>query len=482
MSFLRQKIPCSRATTERILAELQDVASSLRTLRREFDVVQECVDRMEQGSAVTPATLDALLTLRRVLGPRLAGLPGGRSPRPRRLAGAPALPECFARLERLAPRAYVLWREALDANAKTYEGFPVDSCSVAAHPMAERFRRFLAPHLRGRVLDIGCGPQPVPLYLADYPAERISGLDPLSQGEQHAFDFASGVAEFMPWEDAQFDTVIAATSLDHVLLLDRALDEMARVLKPDGRCLLWVAFVPGARPYDPHGDDVAMVDQYHLFHFDRAWFFERLGKHFDVVESLEVMSGCHQCFCTLAKKPAGVVLPEAPAAIEGESARVKEIFVFASSGRPSTAMVRDQTCAPVARSKFPRRCHGVHAASRIENAHGMVGAGDDTLRPRDFPGGEAGDVADTAFRFTCALSDGAYVITSAAARPLSVDGPTGQFHNLRLVHEASTAEVVGNPDDTGVFALESAIEVVPGGNTCYLPRQRVARKVTAETT
>ena len=226
MSLLRQKLPCSRATVERILAEVHKVASSgCASSARKLNSLRERTDRMDQGTAVTPATLDAVLAVREAARRPAQRRPWRRGPAPRRVAGAPGLQECLARLEPLAPRAFALWREALDANAVAYEGLPVDSCSVAAHPGAARFQQFAQQHLKGYVLDVGCGPQPLPLYLAGYPTDRISGLDPLSPADQHPFDFASGVAEFLPWEDAQFDTVIAATSLDHVLLLDRALDE-----------------------------------------------------------------------------------------------------------------------------------------------------------------------------------------------------------------------------------------------------------------
>jgi glycosyltransferase involved in cell wall biosynthesis len=53
-----------------------------------------------------------------------------------------------------------------------------------------------------------------------------------------------------------------------------------------------------------------MADAYHLFHFDRGWFFDLIGQHFQVVESLETASGCHQCFCALAKRAPCVALPE----------------------------------------------------------------------------------------------------------------------------------------------------------------------------
>ena len=108
---------------------------------------------------------------------------------------------------------------------------------------------------------------------------------------------------------------------------------MARVLKPGGRCLLWVSFVAGGAPYDPHADDLAMIDPYHLFHFDGGWFFELLGKHFDVVESLETTLGCRQCFCAVQ-----------------EGARRRPAREGGSRHAPPSAAARRSGAGPVARS------------------------------------------------------------------------------------------------------------------------------------
>ncbi|MCE9546976.1 MAG: methyltransferase domain-containing protein [Planctomycetia bacterium] len=196
-----------------------------------------------------------------------------------------SLDECFAQLAKLAPSACPIWRELLEVNRRAYDGFPVDSCSVHHHPMADAFQCFIRPYLTGRVLDIGCGPQPVPWYLDDYPVNYIWGLDPISRREDHPFSFVSGVAEFLPWDDGQFETVIVATSLDHVLLVDRAFAEMHRVLaKPAGRLLVWASFVEQAAPYNPYGPGCGKIDDFHLFHFDAESFREAIAPCFEVCE------------------------------------------------------------------------------------------------------------------------------------------------------------------------------------------------------
>jgi SAM-dependent methyltransferase len=194
---------------------------------------------------------------------------------------------CLARLRELAPAAWAAWEPLLEANARAYSGFPSDSCSVRGHPLAERFRGFLRPYLTGTVLDIGCGPQPVPEYLTNHPLEWVAGLDPLPA--PHPFVFVHGVAEFLPWPAGTFDTVVVATSLDHVLLLDRTFREIRRVLKPNGAFVTWVGFQPGAAPYDPYRADVRPVDQFHLFHFDRPWFEAAVAHEFEPVETMDLM-------------------------------------------------------------------------------------------------------------------------------------------------------------------------------------------------
>lgn len=207
-----------------------------------------------------------------------------------------SLDDQFEKLRQIVPSAFPVWRSLLDVNADTYEGFPTHSCSVAGHPMARLFKFFLTPYLAGRVLDIGCGPQPVPLYLEGHPLGAVYGIDPISRPQDHPFTFVRSVAEFLPWEDGQFDTVIAATSLDHVLLLDQTLQEVQRVLTPGGTFVVWAGFVEGAKPYNPYRTDIEKVDDWHLFHFAEDGFGEAFAPFFVCEERFVACRPYSSCF------------------------------------------------------------------------------------------------------------------------------------------------------------------------------------------
>lgn len=195
------------------------------------------------------------------------------------------LDQSLSELKARAPYAYPLWYELLGTNAAAYELHPEKHCSVIGNALGDIFASYLKSHLRGNVLDVGCGPQPTPVYLKRYPVERIAGIDPIGPwSEGHPYLFCQGVAEFLPWDDVTFDVVVAAGSLDCFLLLDRGLQEIRRVLKPDGVFVVWVTFQPNACRYDPHTPAVKKVDESHLFRFDRDWFEEIVSEYFDVRE------------------------------------------------------------------------------------------------------------------------------------------------------------------------------------------------------
>ena len=276
----------------------------LPAVMREVLSLREELHQLE--ARMITANSRALYALRRdMLQQRavLSALDDGKptaGPPPAKLSPIPSLDQALEELSGMAPGAFPLWRELLDVGAKTYEGFPDHSCSVGTHEMAAMFRSFLRPYWGGHVLDIGCGPQPVPSYLRGYPLDLVHGLDPLSSPDDHPFDFVPGLAELLPWQSGQFDLVVAATSLDHVLLLDRSLAEVRRVLRPGGRFVVWVAFIPGSQRYDPHRRDIRKVDDYHLFHLDRDWFLEELQPYFDVLETFSYDEPYNSCFMCLA--------------------------------------------------------------------------------------------------------------------------------------------------------------------------------------
>lgn len=186
--------------------------------------------------------------------------------------------EAFARLENLAPLNWPSYLKCLDTGTESYTDLPETSCSTENHPESMLFRAFVKPYLRGYVLDIGCGPQPVPSYLMDYPVDRIVGIDPISEPEDHPFTFVPGVGEFLPFKDQSFDVVLSGTTLDHYYLLDRGLEEAFRVLKPGGHYVAWISEFAGAPAYNPYSSPMKPYDSEHMFHIDREWFLPLMSR------------------------------------------------------------------------------------------------------------------------------------------------------------------------------------------------------------
>jgi len=221
--------------------------------------------------------LEAMIRQRVAFPAGAAGSPVGTERFPSHLAAPEIMPvaplaEQMEALRRLAPLNFETYRRCLDTGTASYEGLPSESCSTERHPQAMLFRAFVRPYLTGHALDIGCGPQPVPSYLVDHPTSHIVGIDPISSQSDHPFRFVSGFGEFLPFLDNSFDIVISGTTLDHYYLLDRGLDEVARVLRPGGRFLAWIAEFAGAPAYDPYAGPAPSFDEEHMYHIDRAWF------------------------------------------------------------------------------------------------------------------------------------------------------------------------------------------------------------------
>jgi ubiquinone/menaquinone biosynthesis C-methylase UbiE len=121
-------------------------------------------------------------------------------------------------------------------------------------------REKVVPFARGRVLEVGLGSG---LNLPYYDAEEVSkvwGLDPSSEmlgmAETRAasvkFDveFICSAGEELPLESNSVDTVLVTYTLCTIFDIGRALEQMARVLKPGGElifCEHGVAPDPGVR-------------------------------------------------------------------------------------------------------------------------------------------------------------------------------------------------------------------------------------------
>ncbi len=190
--------------------------------------------------------------------------------------------ESLRRLEALNPALYPVWRELFENGAKGYVEERLGSCSHREQKYAQLFGCYLEIYAHGRILDIGCGPYGLPSYLATRNACMVCGLEPLPMLETAAFEVVRGINEFLPWDDAQFDTVVSGTSLDHVMSLDTSLREVNRVLKPGGKYIVWLASISGAAPFNEKSQEFKAIDRFHLFHFDRIWIEPLFERYFDI--------------------------------------------------------------------------------------------------------------------------------------------------------------------------------------------------------
>ena len=99
----------------------------------------------------------------------------------------------------------------------------------------------------GRVIDIACGNARDVTKLSQMGWEAI-GMDPSVQqlkdsreatreaGEQ--VHLVRGVAEFLPFQEDAFDSLICKSALDHFVDRDQAMSECSRVVMPEGRAVV----------------------------------------------------------------------------------------------------------------------------------------------------------------------------------------------------------------------------------------------------
>ncbi len=102
----------------------------------------------------------------------------------------------------------------------------------------KRIDRLLPLSAGDRVLEVGCGRGHLTGRLADRGID-VTGIDanPMAAEVAGSDRVMTMRAESLEFDDATFDAVVSIHAIEHLPLLDTAVAEMARVLKPGGHAL-----------------------------------------------------------------------------------------------------------------------------------------------------------------------------------------------------------------------------------------------------
>lgn len=135
-------------------------------------------------------------------------------------------------------RRWPLWEKLQQNGMLSYTKAPELNLAVGMRKDATSFGEFCG--LSGLILDVGCGPQPLPSYLPKKRGIEVVGVDPLVGDQPRGFNFVQAIGEYLPFRKDFFDHVLFATSLDHMMDPKRSLDEARRCLKIGGCLNLWL--------------------------------------------------------------------------------------------------------------------------------------------------------------------------------------------------------------------------------------------------
>lgn len=149
-------------------------------------------------------------------------------------------------------------------------------------------RYYVARQLAGgkHVLDVACG-EGYGSFIVAAGAASVVGVDIAAEAVQHASEryktenlrYVEASAASLPFDDASFDLVISFETIEHHDQHEEMLDEILRVLKPDGALLI---SSPNRQHYSL---DEGYQNPYHVKELFKHEFVALIGKRFKRLET-----------------------------------------------------------------------------------------------------------------------------------------------------------------------------------------------------
>lgn len=108
--------------------------------------------------------------------------------------------------------------------------------------IAEFYDENLPRHVRGRLLDLGCGKAPLYDSYKELATDIVCVDWESTLHKNEYLDFECDLTKTLPFGDGEFDTIILSDVLEHIPEPAALWREMARILAPKGRLLMNVPF------------------------------------------------------------------------------------------------------------------------------------------------------------------------------------------------------------------------------------------------
>lgn len=97
-------------------------------------------------------------------------------------------------------------------------------------------------HASGLLLDLGCGNVPLYDIYKDLITDNICVDWKNTLHKNHYIDYEFDLNEYIPLEDNKFDTILCTDVLEHIANPGLLINEIARLLRPNGKLILTVPF------------------------------------------------------------------------------------------------------------------------------------------------------------------------------------------------------------------------------------------------
>lgn len=140
----------------------------------------------------------------------------------------------------------------------------------------------VAPNTNARILDLGSGSYRIPNTIGEYGYKQVVGLDYFTDQQLETnkkkltlsnVDLVKYSSNGIPFENESFDVISSLCVLEHIIFVEDFLNEIHRVLKPEGKVIIMCPNWSGINAY--------INGLFHIiFKRDRFWQLESINDAF----------------------------------------------------------------------------------------------------------------------------------------------------------------------------------------------------------